>query len=173
MKISDLTFIENKEDKIYLKTKLLPVNIRLFKESPHYRLLIEHCCDIILTYSLTTLDGYTKPYGMSAANLAIPFNIISIVKNRGKEDEYGEIMINPTILRTGKFKIPTKTNCGSIRLNKSINVSRWEYITVSYFDIKGDHHIKQFSPKTNSFTIQHEIDHNNGILIIDYEKLSA
>jgi len=167
MNIDDLTYIKNEEDLVYLHTKLFPVNIRLLKSSIIYKQLILQCCKMISDYALTTLEGYSKPFGMSGANLAIPFNIIGIVMNRGKDNEFVDILLNPEIIRTGKYKIPTKSNCGSIRLESSINISRWQYITVKWYDLSGTIHVRQFSPQQGSFTIQHEIDHNNGILITD------
>jgi len=173
MNINDLTFIKNPEDLEYLHRKLFDVNIRLLKSSSVYKDLISKCCDIISKYALTTLKGYSKPYGMSGANLAIPYNIIAIVKNRGKEDEHVDIMINPKICGNSIDKVSAQSNCGSIRLSSPIDITRWASVTVSWYDINGNRYIHRFDRKDGSLTIQHEIDHNNGILIIDRLTTSA
>lgn len=84
MKASDLfTHVENAEDLVYLKTRVFPVNIRLFKSNPDYKKLIWECQDLIRKAALTKADGYKLPHGMSGANLAIPFNIVAYVTSRG------------------------------------------------------------------------------------------
>lgn len=174
MKAADfLTHIDNKEDAPYLRTPLFQVNLRLLKNSFSYRVMMLNVCHVIKELALSDYEDYKKPHGTSGANAGIPFNIIGIVRNRGMVNEYCQIMINPKILRTGKSEVKTTSNCGSIRLEKPIEVKRWELITVEWYEItaKGDveQFIEQFGPETGSFTIQHEIDHNNGILIIDRE----
>lgn len=162
-----LTNISNKEDIIHLKSKLLPVNIRLMKTSPEYKTLIQNECDYIRFLALTQMDGYKKPHGMSAANAGLAFNIVGIVKNRGAKDEFCKILINPEIKEyLGDF-IPVKTNCGSVVLDSPIEIYRYETVDVCYFDENGDMWRHMFSRQDGSLTIQHEVDHNNGILITD------
>ena len=163
-----LTNISNEEDVIFLKSKLLPVNIRLMKSSGIYRGLILKQCEYIKFLALTTMDGYKKPHGMSAANAGLAFNIIGIVKNRGTKDEYCKILINPEIKEyLGNF-IPVKTNFGSVVLDSPIEIYRYETVDVCYYDENGDIWRHLFSRQDGSLTIQHEIDHNNGILITDH-----
>ena len=38
-----------------------------------------------------------------------------------------------------------------------------------YFDEKDNEFVELFTRETGAFTIQHEVDHNNGILITDYK----
>ncbi len=168
MKISDyLTHIDNPEDLPFLRTKLFDVNIRLFKSNPRYRDIIEDCCHLIKYCATTKMDGYKLPHGMSGANVGIPFNIIGIVRNRGTDLAVCDIMINPkTIQYRGKL-VETESNCGSIRLEKSIKIKRYEEILVEYYDIDGEPNRELFNRHEGSFTIQHEIDHNLGILITD------
>lgn len=162
-----LTNVSNEDDVVYLKSKLLPVNIRLIKSSPEYNVLIKAQCDYIKFLALTTMDGYKKPHGMSAANAGLAFNIIGIVKNRGSKDEYCKILINPEIKEyIGDF-IPVRTNCGSVILDEPIEIYRYETVDVCYFNENGDMCRHLFSRIDGSLTIQHEVDHNNGILITD------
>lgn len=169
MKINDyITFIGEPGDVVYLKTKLLPVNMRLFKSSSYYYQIIMYVCRYIKWLTLTEPDDYKLPHGMSGANAAIPFNIIGIARNRGKKNAYCEIMINPEIIewRDQDFE-KMQSNCGSIRLKEPINVLRSPEIKVLWYDEKGVSHSRWFTINQGGATIQHEIDHNNGILITD------
>jgi len=66
-----------------------------------------------------------------------------------------------------------ESNCGSLNLEESIPVERHESVTVKYypFPIEGEEYAAEFHlPIVETFTsgtIQHEIEHNNGILITD------
>lgn len=163
-----LTHIKNDEDCVYLQSTLFPVNIRLFKSSPTYKKIILDQCNYIRTLALTTMEGYKKPHGMSAANAGLSFNIIGVVKNRNKLNEYCDIMINPKIIDRSIETVDAISNCGSITLNKSITIKRFEKIVVEWFDETGKQLLNVFTRESNGFTIQHEIDHNNGILITDH-----
>jgi peptide deformylase len=168
MKVEDyLTHIDNSEDVQYLKGKAFPVNMRLFRTSPEYKAIVLQCCEYIKKLALTKMDGYKKPHGMSGANLAIPFNIIAFVANRGTEYETAEIMINPTVESYSEKKVKTRSNCGSIRLTEPIEITRFQSVRVSWYDENGVLRIATLDREHGGFTIQHEIDHNLGILITD------
>lgn len=178
MNIDDyLTHISRPDDLPFLRTKLLDVNVRLFKSNDKYREIILKCCELIQFCCLNKFDGYKLPHGMSGANVGIPFNIIGISKKRGTENAYCTVLINPQIVRTGNKLVETDSNCGSIRLEKSIKIVRKENIMVDFYKIIGlesPYELIQstawFGRDDGSLTIQHEIDHNNGILITDYQK---
>lgn len=110
-------------------------------------------------------DNYPKLSGLSGANIGIPFNIIALFKN----DEV-VFMINPSIVKMSKQTRIVKSNCGSLNLKEKICVPRREWIDVSYYDIFGRHNQERFTIANGGATIQHEIDHNRGILIIDVNK---
>jgi peptide deformylase len=168
MQIEDLTYIKNEEDLPFLRNKLFDVNIRLYNNSVIYKELIRYCCKIIAEYCLTKLKGYSKPFGMSGANLGIPFNIIAKIVNRNTAQEKVDILINPIILDKKGKQVETLSNCGSIRLESPIKILRHELILVGFYTIEGNYSEKWFDRKEGSFTIQHEVGHNNGILITDY-----
>ena len=164
------THIENEEDVQYLRSKLIPVNIRLMKSSSMYRDIILQQCDYIKFLSLTKMHGYKKPHGFSSANAGLSFNIIGVVVNRNKSNEYCKIMINPKIILKSKNKIEVESNCGSVILGAPIKIKRHSRILVSWIDEELNYHCDKFVRSTGGFTIQHEIDHNNGILITDYDR---
>ena len=158
-----LTYIERESDKPYLTTPLLNVNMKLFKTSKSYKEFIQHAVDVIVDRLTKEYEDYDKPRGMSGANCAIPFNIIAYYSN--KDDI--TVMINPKIIEYGDEKAVAKSNCGSIRLESPIPVKRSTTIKVEWYDINGCRKIKTFDRQQRSFTIQHEIEHNLGILITD------
>lgn len=162
-----ITHIDNEEDKPFLKSKLLNVNMRLFKTSLEYKTIILQQCEYLKMLVLTKMDGYKKPHGMSAANAGLTFNIITICINRGKKEEYAQVMINPRIVHKSKETILTSSNCGSIVLKEPIKVRRSTNIEVHYFNELGIELKEEFYRQNGAFTIQHEVDHNNGVLITD------
>lgn len=167
-KIEDyITHIDNLEDKPYLRFQLFNVNMRLFKSSFTYRDIILQVCQYIKWLCSETMEGYKKPHGMSGANAGIPWNIICYTKNRGKKNESYEIMINPRITHYGGDLVETSSNCGSIRLKKPIKIRRNSVIDVEYYDEQGIKRESTFTRYDGGFTIQHEVDHNLGVLIID------
>lgn len=170
MKHSDyITHIDNSEDHECLKTKHFQVNTRLFGTSEEYRDIILQECAYIRRLCSTEKDGYKKPHGMSSANAGLAHNIIAYLKNRNLDNEKCIVMINPRIVSSSKEMIVAESNCGSLTLKKSIRVKRHSWIRVLWFTENGKWLIKKFTRNSGGLTIQHEIDHNNGILITDRE----
>lgn len=159
MKIAERLIQNNENEDDVLHNKLFNVNIRMFKGNKQYRNLILHCCDYMKS-CLTTYDDYGQCKGMSGANIGVPYNIICVLCNNEKE-----ILINPTIIETSKHYEIKLSNCGSLQLKEKIAVKRPTYIIVSYYSIDGVLRERKFT--TLSGTVQHEIEHNLGILIID------
>jgi peptide deformylase len=158
--------VQNSEkENDYLHRPLFNVNIRLFTSNEHYRKTIIDICDYMKLVMLQEYKDYSKLAGLSGANIGIPFNIISILKN----DEITH-MINPSIVRMSKQTLTVQSNCGSLRLPNKISVLRREWVEVSYYDISGRHHQEKFTIVDGGGTIQHEIDHNKGILITNISK---
>ena len=162
-----ITHINNEEDKVYLKSKHFPVNMRLFSTSPEYKAIILQQCAYIRSLCLDVKEGYKKPHGMSSANAGLAFNIIGITRNRNTKNEYCEIMINPEVTLRSIEKQGSMSNCGSLTLKDPIELYRHETIEVTWYDENGKSHQSMFNRQENGFTIQHEIDHNLGILITD------
>ena len=91
--------------------------------------------------------------------------IINIYDNKKKKYKK-EIFINPKIIKKSKFKIFAIESCLSV-VGKSGIVKRSKYILIKYKNIYNKTKIKIFEG-INSICIQHEVDHLNGILWIDY-----
>lgn len=164
-----LTHIATPGDEPYLRSKLLDVNMRLFKANAQYRGIVLSCCDHIAMVCLTKMEDYKLPHGCSGANVGIPFNIIAIARKRGAADAYAQVMINPQITEYGSTKVVSQSNCGSIRLAAPIKVARSDYVHVRWYDTTGTLCEQTFDQDDCGLTIQHEVDHNLGILITDRE----
>ncbi len=147
------------DEKDILTRRLFDVNMRLFHANSEYRSLVQCVCDWIRECAMTEAVGYKPPHGYSGANAGIPWNIIALAD--------GTVMINPKIVDNGGGTIRySESNCGSLMLDKPIEIWRWANITVDYFDREGSScRVTGYLP-----TVQHEIDHNNGILITDRKR---
>lgn len=163
-----ITHINNEKDVVYLKSKHFPVNMRLFETSPEYKNIILQQCNYIKELCLDVKEGYKKPHGMSSVNAGLSFNIIGVTRNRLQDNEYCKILINPRIIEYIGDLVETTSNCGSITLENPIKLKRSSEIIVNYFDEKGNEFVELFTRETGAFTIQHEVDHNLGVLITDY-----
>ncbi len=168
MKIDDYsTYLYRPEDAPYLNTKLLDVSIRLFNINQDYKNIVLNVCNYMLRVLGHQYDDYPTLHGISGANLAIPFNIIGYNLNGNSH-----IMINPRITEMSGEEIGT-SNCGSVRLKEPIEVSRKALIRVEFYDLDGKRHNEYFGRKDGAMTIQHEIDHNQGIVILDRKVKNA
>lgn len=158
--------VQNTElDNQSLHNKLLNINIRLFVSNKKYSSIVVLVIDYMKKLLATSFSDYSNLRGISGANIGIPINIIGFVDTKGQV----VIMINPLIKKYSNKKQMVSSNCGSIVLSQAIKVERSYKITVDYYDEIGKPSIKTFEG-SDAFVIQHEVDHNNGILITQREK---
>ena len=156
---------KGEEQDNYLYRRLFPVSIRLLKSSLSYRAVIAEVIEQMTKVLNTKYEDYNKLQGLSGANVGIPFNIVLLAKKDGKV----KVLLNPSILYTSTGYKTVESNCGSLNLKKPIEVSRHKWVMVGYN--KWDNHcFEEVSEKFHGGTIQHEMDHNNGILITDEHK---
>ena len=101
--------------------------------------------------------------GLAATQVNKHKRMIVMDTSPERDDLY--VMINPSIInKTGVAK--TREACLSVP-GMRIPVTRSETIVVEYTDISGVE-IKQEFNDIESYCIQHEVDHLNGKLIIDF-----
>ncbi|MCW5197508.1 peptide deformylase [Buchnera aphidicola] len=107
-----------------------------------------------------------KKKGIGLAAIQVDIQLQIIVIDKIYPLKYPLVLINPKIQKkNGKIKI--KEGCLSIpNYEYSIN-SRFKYITVSGYNAYGKNFILN-AKSLLSVCIQHEIDHLNGTLFIDY-----
>lgn len=147
-----------------LNRKLFDVNIRFFRNNEQYRGIILDICNYMAVAMEKSFDDYPYVSGISGANLHIPFNIIAY-RDGGKKKGKPVIMINPVVIGKSKETRTIESNCGSLILKEKIKVERNEEVTVKYWDISGKSKTETFTLSNGGGTIQHEIEHNMGVLI--------
>ena len=147
--------------------KLHDVNMRLYNSNREYRGIVREVANLLSRVLCMKFENYSSIKGISGANLGIPFNIIVVrINNVPKQ------MINPKIIESFGKRIDVSSNCGSLLLAKKITVSRSEFVKVAYYNLNGDKRTKEFSEEQSGFTIQHEIEHNLGITLLDKDTRS-
>lgn len=141
-------------DRDILTRENFDVNMRLFDTSPGYHRVVLAAALYIRLMATTTREGYKKPHGFSGANAGIPFRIIALAD--------GTVMLNPRIVE-GSGRKKSMSNCGSLVLDKPIKIVRYRTVEVEYYDMDG----RRQSMSGYLPTVQHEIDHCDGLLITD------
>ena len=148
-----------------LTRKLHDVSIRLYSNNKEYRKIVKSVIDLMSRILYIDFVDYQPLKGISGANVGIPFNIVVI-----KIDETTKQMLNPIITKKVGKDIRSTSNCGSLLLSENVVVLRSEIIEVAYYDLNGNKKIERFSENDGGFTIQHEIEHNLGITLLDARK---
>ena len=112
-----------------------------------------------------TLYASGNGIGLAAPQVGIKKQIIVIDL---KEDgiKFPRTFINPKVVKVSDLKAINEEGCLSIP-GFYANVERYETVEIEWFDIKGEIKKEKFDGLL-SICIQHEIDHLNGILFIDY-----
>lgn len=79
------------------------------------------------------------------------------------------VMINPVIVEHSSEKIVATEGCLSFPNEYWDNIPRYESVTVEYLSVNNVMHRKTITG-FNARIVQHEMDHINGILSIDYQR---
>lgn len=110
---------------------------------------------------LTTMKAH-KAVGLAANQVGKALRIITI-----SAPKFHGIMFNPEIVSKSEEIFEFGEGCLSIK-KKFVNTkARSKTIVVKWQDSKGKYNESEFED-LSSVVIQHEIDHLNGILLIDY-----
>jgi peptide deformylase len=148
-----------------LTRKLHDVNIRLYNNNKEYCKIIKSIINLMSQILFMDFKDYPPLKGISGANIGIPFNIIGIKINSATKH-----MLNPKIIKRAGKDIKLTSNCGSLLLSENAAVLRSEIIEVTYYNLNGEKKIERFSESDGGFTIQHEIEHNSGITLLNTKK---
>lgn len=112
-----------------------------------------------------TLYASGNGIGLAAPQVGIEKQIIVIdLKENG--EKYPRTFINPKIVEFSETKAINEEGCLSIP-GYYADVERYETIQIEWFDVNGKKNKDKFNGLL-SICMQHEIDHLNGILFIDY-----
>ena len=152
------TLLKNPDDADILTRQLFDVNVRLFYSSKPYQDIVTRCCEYIRWCAITEKDGYKKPHGYSGANAGIPFNIVGLAN--------GNVLVNPYVIKATGKRVSV-SNCGSLLLDKPIKIWRYAHVEVRTLLLNEGPALTELFLSGYLPTVQHEIDHNNGILIYD------
>lgn len=156
----------DEESNEMLKVALFDVNMRLYNDNIVYKRLISDIIDHMIDALHRKYTDYPELKGISGANVGIPFNIV-VIKTKKATKTTNVVLINPRYRRGENSDIiKVASNCGSLSLEKDIPTERYDAIMLSYFNVDGKYIQKRVDTK-EVCTLQHEIDHNNGILITD------
>lgn len=108
-------------------------------------------------------------WGLSAVQVGLLERIFVIVEEIEKETFKHYIVINPKILSHSEEKIYVGEGEGCLSVNRDVVgiVPRYARITISAYDMDG----KPYEIRVRedvAIAFQHELDHLNGILFVDY-----
>ena len=105
--------------------------------------------------------------GLAAPQIGVLERLI-VMDCAKKEDEEPDpiIMVNPLIVASSEEKSVYEEGCLSIP-EYFAEITRPEFIQVDWVDLGGKQHSEEFNG-LKSICVQHEIDHLNGKLFIDY-----
>ena len=108
--------------------------------------------------------------GLAFIQMGIPKRIFVIANKNEDETTFEEhIVINPEIISQSEELIYVGEGEGCLSINRPVDgiVPRHARVTVKYFDIDGNE--QQIRVREDiAISFQHEIDHLNGILFVDY-----
>jgi peptide deformylase len=151
----------NEKDNECLRETSSPVVMRLYVTNPSYREMILTIIRNMQRILNSRFDDYGSPIGISGPNVGIGIRIIIITNSDGSYLP----MINPVITKGSRKIRLCNSGCGSVgKINAK--VYRSTKITVEYFDMVGIKQVRTFT-RMPCYIIQHEVDHLDGILIID------
>ena len=129
-----------------------------FKE--HSEIIQSVCQDMVDT--LAHVGGQ----GLAGSQIGIPVRIIVLNPGFFPGRPTDSVMVNPTIRRPGSLRDVKEEGCLSIPGVREY-ITRPTWCEVSFFDRKGQGRVVAAS-NALARCIQHEVDHLNGTLILDY-----
>ena len=109
-----------------------------------------------------------KNYGIGLAAVQVGYQSRIFVMDCNRAGESPQVFINPEIHKKSKESMIDFEGCLSAP-NKRGEVRRYLRITLNYQDEKGEEQTKTFY-NLAARCVQHELDHLDGKLCIDYEK---
>jgi peptide deformylase len=130
--------------------------------------VVEHIDDELRKLADDMLDTmYAAPgVGLAAVQVGVPRRLIVLDTAKGEEPPQPLVMINPEIVARGKEMREHEEGCLSIP-DVRIDIERPSSVTVRFLDREGKPQ-EMVAEGLLATAVQHEIDHLNGKLIIDF-----
>ena len=130
---------------------------------------VENITDALIKLAEDMMETmYDAPgIGLAAPQIGVLERLI-VMDCAKKEDEEPDpiIMVNPTIIASSEENSVYEEGCLSIPEHFA-EITRPEFVQVEWIDLGGKQHSEEFNG-LKSTCVQHEIDHLNGKLFIDY-----
>ena len=148
-----------------IRSIVLHPDARLKKKSVE----VENITDALIKLAEDMMETmYDAPgIGLAAPQIGVLERLI-VMDCAKKEDEEPDpiIMVNPTIIACSEENSVYEEGCLSIPEHFA-EITRPEFVQVEWIDLGGKQHSEEFNG-LKSTCVQHEIDHLNGKLFIDY-----
>ena len=148
-----------------IRSIVLHPDARLKKKSVE----VENITDALIKLAEDMMETmYDAPgIGLVALKIGVLERLI-VMDCAKKEDEEPDpiIMVNPTIISSSEENSVYEEGCLSIPEHFA-EITRPEFVQVEWIDLGGKQHSEEFNG-LKSTCVQHEIDHLNGKLFIDY-----
>ena len=148
-----------------IRSIVLHPDARLKKKSVE----VENITDALIKLAEDMMETmYDAPgIGLAAPQIGVLERLI-VMDCAKKEDEEPDpiIMVNPTISASSEENSVYEEGCLSIPEHFA-EITRPEFVQVEWIDLGGKQHSEEFNG-LKSTCVQHEIDHLNGKLFIDY-----
>jgi peptide deformylase len=148
-----------------IRSIVLHPDARLKKKSVE----VENITDALIKLAEDMMETmYDAPgIGLAAPQIGVLERVI-VMDCAKKEDEEPDpiIMVNPTIIASSEENSVYEEGCLSIPEHFA-EITRPEFVQVEWIDLGGKQHSEEFNG-LKSTCLQHEIDHLNGKLFIDY-----
>ena len=148
-----------------IRSIVLHPDARLKKKSVE----VENITDALIKLAEDMMETmYDAPgIGLAAPQIGVLERLI-VMDCAKKEDEEPDpiIMVNPTIISSSEENSVYEEGCLSIPEHFA-EITRPEFVQVEWIDLGGKQHSEEFNG-LKSTCLQHEIDHLNGKLFIDY-----
>jgi peptide deformylase len=129
---------------------------------------VEEIDDEIKTLARDMLETmYEAPgIGLAAPQVGELKRVVVMDLSKDEEPRNPIVMINPEIVKYSEETVTTEEGCLSIP-ELYYDVERPAEVTVKYTDLEGKEHVTDATDRL-AICMQHEIDHLDGVLYIDY-----
>ncbi|MGF9763531.1 peptide deformylase [Microvirga sp. 0TCS3.31] len=104
--------------------------------------------------------------GLAAIQIGVPVRMVTMDVSKSEDERQPMVLINPEILWASEEKRVYEEGCLSIPEYYE-EVERPDRVRFRYMDLQGET-IEQDADGLLATCVQHEIDHLNGVLFIDY-----
>jgi peptide deformylase len=104
--------------------------------------------------------------GLAAIQVGVPKRVVTMDLSKKEDEHKPQVFINPEVVWTSDEKATREEGCLSIPEYYE-EVERPAKVKVKYLDLDGDEHEIEAGGLLAT-CLQHEIDHTNGVLFIDY-----